>query len=219
METTYLILRIIHITAGMTAFFVAPVALIVKKGGPAHIRWGRVFFWAMVTVALSALVMTTIKTNIFLLLVAVFSFHLSLIGYRAAARRKAQDQEASRKVDLILAVVMILFYLGLAAWGSHLFSLKSHHAFGYISLAFSLIGLRFSFMEIRAFRNPSPDRMAWWYRHMNGMVGSYIAAVSAFSAVNLGFLPEAIRWLWPTVIGAPLLALWVRYYKRRWQRQ
>jgi hypothetical protein len=52
---------------------------------------------------------------------------------------------------------------------------------------------------------------------MVGMVASYIAALSAFSAVNLNFdwLPTAIQWLWPTILGTPLLSRWVRSYKQK----
>ena len=53
---------------------------------------------------------------------------------------------------------------------------------------------------------------------MSGMLGSYIAAVSAFSVVNFGFLPIAVRWLWPTIVGTPLIALWISYYRGRFGR-
>jgi hypothetical protein len=60
--------------------------------------------------------------------------------------------------------------------------------------------------------------MAWWYKHMANMIGSYIAAVTAFSVVNFSFLPITVRWLWPTIIGTPLIALWITYYKLRFNR-
>jgi hypothetical protein len=50
---------------------------------------------------------------------------------------------------------------------------------------------------------------------MGYMVGAYIAAVSAFSVVNLMFLPPIVRWLWPTVIGVPLLILTTNRYKKK----
>ncbi len=53
---------------------------------------------------------------------------------------------------------------------------------------------------------------------MGGMIGSYIAAVSAFSVVNFDFLPTAVRWLWPSAIGLPLLAMWIRSYQRKFNR-
>jgi hypothetical protein len=65
---------------------------------------------------------------------------------------------------------------------------------------------------------PSPDRNRWWFDHMQGMLGSYIATVSAFSVVNFTFLPTTVRWLWPTVLGVPLVALWIGSYKARFRR-
>jgi uncharacterized membrane protein len=218
METLYQALRVLHIGAGMMAFFVAPVALMARKGGKAHALWGNVFFWGMVVVAASAVPLTFLNPNVFLFLVAVFSFHLSWSGYRAVTRRRTTRPVWAAKIDLIIAAGMVLFYLALTGWGIHLFTLRPHHPFGYVSLAFAGIGLRFSGAEIYRFLRPSGDRMAWWYDHMQGMVGSYIAAASAFSAVNFDFLPDVLRWLWPTLTGAPLLAYWKRHYQRKFRQ-
>ena len=54
---------------------------------------------------------------------------------------------------------------------------------------------------------------------MGGMIGSYIAAVSAFSVVNFHFLPPAVRWLWPSAIGVPAILLWIRYYRQKFNRK
>jgi hypothetical protein len=50
------------------------------------------------------------------------------------------------------------------------------------------------------------------------MLGSYIATVSAFSAVNFHFLPMVIRWLWPSIIGIPGIFLWIGYYRKKFTR-
>jgi hypothetical protein len=44
------------------------------------------------------------------------------------------------------------------------------------------------------------------------------ADLTAFSAVNFTVLPTTARWLWPTLIGAPLIAVWITYYKTRFRR-
>ena len=54
---------------------------------------------------------------------------------------------------------------------------------------------------------------------MTGMLASYLAAVTAFSVVNFVFLPTTMRWLWPTLLGSPLITLWVTYYRRRFARR
>ena len=83
------ILRIIHISAGILAFIVAPVALISKKGGDYHRKWGKVFFWSMTVVAITAVIMAPMHDNLFLTLIAVFSFYLAFSGYRALYRKDA----------------------------------------------------------------------------------------------------------------------------------
>lgn len=215
METYYQLMRELHIAAGMLAFFVAPVALATQKGGKAHRRWGGVFFWAMAVMAVSALAITLYRPNPFLQLVAIFSFHLALTGYRAVTRRKAVNSVASHRIDLTINAIATLAYLGLAGFGIRLLLASSQNAFGYISLVFAFIGFRFVITELKHVLQPSPDKMAWWYRHMRGMLGSYIGCLSAFSAVNFRFLPDLIRWLWPTLLGLPLLILWERYYRRK----
>jgi hypothetical protein len=50
------------------------------------------------------------------------------------------------------------------------------------------------------------------------MLGSYIATVSAFSAVNFQFLPVVVRWLWPSIVGVPGIFLWMSYYKAKFSR-
>ncbi|MBK7850779.1 MAG: hypothetical protein IPJ66_06435, partial [Bacteroidetes bacterium] len=52
---------------------------------------------------------------------------------------------------------------------------------------------------------PAQTKGKWFFSHMGGMIGAYIAAVSAFSAVNFNFewLPVSIQHQRPTIIGVP----------------
>jgi uncharacterized membrane protein len=215
MENIYTYARFLHILSGMTAFFVAPIALIAVKGSQTHKIWGKVFFWAMVLVAFSALPMTLYHPNLFLFLVAMFSFHLSLYGYRTIQQRKSVNVRRSMRIDLLIACMAALCYAGFIIWGISIFFKSDNHAFGYIAIIFGIIGMRLSISGFKSFQTPPTDHMQWWYSHMQGMVGSYIATLSAFSAVNFYFLPDIVRWLWPTLIGAPLLFVWERYYKKK----
>ena len=55
----------------------------------------------------------------------------------------------------------------------------------------------------------------WVGQHVVRMGTGYIATVSAFSAVNFLFLPPVLRWLWPTLLGTPLLVYFRRKYESR----
>ena len=39
---------------------------------------------------------------------------------------------------------------------------------------------------------------AWMYRHLTLALAAYVAAVTAFSTVNLNVMPLVARWTWPT---------------------
>ena len=81
-------LRWIHISAGMLALVLAPLAMLTVKGGRAHRRWGTIYFWSMAVVASTAVVLALWRPQIFLALLAVFSFYLAFTGYRVLSRKR-----------------------------------------------------------------------------------------------------------------------------------
>jgi hypothetical protein len=48
--------------------------------------------------------------------------------------------------------------------------------------------------------------------HLQRMIGAFIATVSAVSAVNLTPVLGIAAWLWPTVVGVPLVVYWSNRY-------
>src|SRR5687767_5058862 len=100
-------LRLVHVLAGMTALVVAPVAMITAKGGPAHRRWGKVYFWMMAVVAVTAIPLGLWRPNYFLMLVAVFSFYFAFRGYRALLR-KHPERDAAGALDWSASVATFL---------------------------------------------------------------------------------------------------------------
>ena len=217
MDTAMTTLRWLHIAAGTVALFVAPGAMLTMKGGLAHRRWGKVYFWAMALVAASAIVLGLWRRpNIFLALLALFSFYMAFSGYRSLFRKRpAQRPEA---IDWIAALVTLaasaaLVVLGLVRPG------PAWQRVGIVPVVFGVLGLVLAGLDLAKFVRPPEDRHAWWFAHMGGMLGSYIATVSAFSVVNFTFLPTTVRWLWPTVIGTPLITLWIVYYKLSFRRR
>ena len=111
------ILRIIHIAAGITGFVVAPIALISKKGGRVHRKWGKVFFWSMTVVAFTAVIMAPMHGNIFLTLVAVFSFYLAFSGYRSLYRKDAYKTGHTAFIDWFFVIINTIFdMIGYSIW-------------------------------------------------------------------------------------------------------
>ena len=217
MEILFTIVRWIHISAGTLALVLAPLAMLTVKGGRAHRLWGKIYFWSMAVVASTAVGMGLWRPKIFLALLAVFSFYMAFAGYRALSRKRPAQGQGAAALDwaaalVTFAVSAVLVVLGLVRPG------PSWQRLGIVPVVFGALGMILAGLDIGKFVRPSADRNAWWFAHMGGMLGSYIATVLAFSVVNFTFLPIAVRWLWPTVIGTPLIAVWVAYYRVRFRR-
>jgi uncharacterized membrane protein len=208
------LLRWTHILAGFLAFFIAPIPLLTAKGGRTHRRWGKIYFWAMAVVAASAMVLALWRPILFLAFIAVFSFYLAFRGYRVLFRKNPARGQRPRAMDWGAAILALGGSLGLLVLGIVRPS-PVWEQLSAVAIVFGLIGVTLSANDLWKFAHPPADPHFWWYAHMGGMIGSYIAAVSAFSVVNFQFLPVPVRWLWPTVIGVPGIALWVGYYRRR----
>jgi hypothetical protein len=200
----------IHIFFGAIALFVAPAAMLTVKGGLWHRRWGKIYFWSITVVALTAVVMSFIRSGLFFLLVALFSFYLAFTGYRVLSRKTPQQRPG--KMDWAAASAMLFGSVTLIAYGIYLMLTSS---FGTVAIVFGVIGFLFGLSDIRDFRHPPADKMAWWYSHMTRMLAAYIATVTAFSVVNFQFLPPLARWLWATVVGTVGIIVWTRYYRKK----
>ena len=205
--------RVVHIFFGSIALFVAPAAMLTHKGGLWHRRWGKTYFWSMAVVATTAVVMALIRSGLFFLLLAFFSFYLAFTGYQILYRKTPQQR--ANRADWIAVSTMLLGGLALITYGVYLMLTSS---IGTVAIVFGAIGVFFAVTDIRTFLHPPKEKQAWWYIHMTRMLSAYIATVTAFSVVNFHFLPPVARWLWPTVVGTVGISVWRGYYQRKFSR-
>jgi len=212
----HLITLYVHIAAGTIAFVAAPVALIVKKGANAHRRWGKIYFWAMTFIAITGIVLSVMRPNLFLFCVSFFSYHLVASGYRWLYRKNPKGKVA--RLDWIINGIAAVVNAALVVIGIVRVVNNPGDAIGYISMVFGLIGLNFARQNIMQYLRPPAEKGNWLFNHIGGMIGGYIATVSAFSAVNMHFLPTIIQWLWPTIIGTPVIYFFIAYYKKKMSR-
>jgi uncharacterized membrane protein len=204
METFLLLNRWLHIAAGFTGFFVAPAALMVQKGGPAHRLWGRIFFWAMLLAGSTAILSASLNGLTFLLLTGIFSLYLAQFGYRSLYHKRMGQEQKPALYDWGVVLLGLLMFAGTLAYG------LISRPFNPVLVVFGGIGLLTTLRQLRAFRRPGPWPAGQWLRnHISGFVGSYIAAVSAFSATSLRFIPFPLNFLWPTLVLVPVL-LWMQ---------
>jgi hypothetical protein len=197
--------RYLHICAGFIGFFVAPVALAVRKGGEAHRRWGQAFFWAMLVAGSTAILMASIKGLTFLLLTGIFSLYLAQFGYRSLYHRElAQGRTRPTLYDWLSVLAGLGIFAGTLGYGLW------HRPFNLAILVFGAIGLLTTTRQLRGFVRPGAWPPGQWLRnHISGFMGAYIASVSAFSATSLKFISFPLNFLWPTLVLVPLL-LWMQ---------
>jgi len=209
----------VHVTAGATSFLLAPVALATAKGGKAHRRWGMVYLWAMGVVACTALPMALYRPVLFLALVAVFSFYAAWSGYRATKLKDLARGGSAQPIDWAAGVVTFCSSAALAGLGAFRPAAVQH--MGIVAILFGILGMRLAAGELWKFVHKPKEKMFWWYSHLGHMIGSYIAAWTAFSVVTLPLIfgNSIWLWLWPTMAGVPAIILTTGYYKRKFAPQ
>lgn len=219
MEAVIKLTLAIHIAAGTVALLVAPVAMIVKKGGRSHAIWGLIFFWAMTVIFITALLLSTVKWIPFLLMIAVFSYYSVFSAYRWKSLKKLHNRSEKPKwYDWSAVVINALFNLSFLGWGGYLLSKGIGSAFPYLALGFGFIGFRTSIKNYRYFTNYHHVK-TWLFEHIGGMVGGFIATVTAFSSQVMVFMPTWLQWSWPSILGIPLISYWISMYKKKYKTQ
>lgn len=206
----------VHITAGGGAFVLAPLALLTAKGGKAHRRWGKIYFWCMTVVAITALIMALWRPVLFLAFVSVFSFYSAFVGYRILGQKAAwKGEKVATALDWSVAVIDFVCCAALATLGAVRPAVVQN--LGIPAMVFGGIGIWIALNAVWGFTHPQKDKMFWWYGHLQGMLGSYIAAWTAFCIVTIGPLVHGAWWLWllPTAIGVPAMIATTAYYQRK----
>lgn len=209
---------LLHGVFGVFGLVVAPLAMLVRKGGAAHRFWGRSFVLSLAVTALCAVALSSEVGDPAMALLAVLSLHLAVSGYRALYLKDLHRGLQPARVDLILHGIPGLVFGGLLIWGVGLGLAGHATSESHIYALAGLLGLGNVFRLFRRFRNPRVDRRQWLFDHMTGFLGAYVVTLTAFCAVGLTQLPVLVRWVVPSVLGVPLILLWARYYRKQFER-
>lgn len=216
------ILIISHVVAGITSLLTGLVAgLFGRKGGKLHRQVGKIFFWCMFWVFVSAiLIVSLVRFNAFLMVIAVFSFYMAFSGYRSLKIKKTRKAET---IDWAAGIITLLFGLFMIGMGFNYLVPNFSSVLGYLCLFFGFFTAQNAWENIRMYRRlASADKMWWWFAHMNAMSGSLIATITAFLVQNgeIFNFPNQLGWmLWvlPTFVGFPIVSYWNRKYKTQFK--
>ena len=196
------ILLPIHIAAGSVALLSAASALLTEKGKKFHVLIGKAYFWSMVIIFLTAIPMSIITGNVFLFLIAIFSFYLAFSGMRFAKNRTG----VPTRVDLI--AVNFMFLSGVGMWILAIIFFIDNN-FQFITLTvFGFLALFLGYGDFQTFKDQTAIGKERIAKHLTNMMGATIAVVTAVLVVNPPSNPEWVWWILPTVLITPIIFWW-----------
>jgi MFS superfamily sulfate permease-like transporter len=196
------ILLPIHILAGTIALFCAAMAVSSEKGKKLHVLSGRTYFWCMVAIFLTAIPMSIITSNIFLFLIAFFSFYLAFAGIRFARNRKG----IATTSDWIAVGLMLLSGVGMWILAAIYFMNNNSQ---YIPLlVFGFLAIVLGYGDFKSHKNKTAIGKERIGRHLGNMMGGTIAVITAVLVVNVNIEPVWIWWVLPTALITPVIIWW-----------
>jgi uncharacterized membrane protein len=222
MKSFIISLLVTHIATGTIALLVGLVPMFSKKGSRLHNQTGLVYVYCMITVAITALLLCVFQPltmmRLFLTGIAVFSFYLSMSGWRTTKQKKT----GPATFDRTLAYTTLAVSMAMISYGIYLMTQASNAFFPILFTFFGGLTSSFAGRDVRQF-SQSMEKMHWFFQHITRMGGSYIATFTAALVTNLGRIIPAdapswvgtIGWVAPAVIGGILIGRTVRYYKQK----
>ena len=197
-------LLFIHILAGSISLVAAAFAVVSSKGKKAHILAGRTYFWGMAVIFLTAIPMSIASSNVFLFLIAIFSFYLAYAGMRFARNRTGTanffDWVA---IGLMVLSGMVMLFLAIFYF--------MHNNSQYITLiVFGFIAISLGYSDFKTYRYKSAIGKQRIARHLTNMLAGTIAVITAVLVTNINIEPVYILWILPTIIITPIIFWWNR---------
>ena len=224
MKTLLLILLITHIATGFTALVVGLVPMLLTKGNRLHKRAGLIFVYCMTVVAATALLLCVLQPfkmmRLFLTGIAVFSFYLTMTGWRATKQKTTGPTSADKTLTFVTLAVSV----AMIGFGSYLLAINGPVFMPIVFTFFGVLTLVFAARDVQLMRQPA-QKLHWFFQHFTRMGGAYIATFTAALVTNSSrVLPanapewtQTASWILPSIIGGTIILRTVRYYRAKFR--
>ena len=210
-----------HIIGGVIVLLTGIIAMLIQpKGNKLHKRIGLIYYFTMIYVALSSVVsMLLFDFFFFLFPIAIFSFHLVYSGFRATKQAKTNT---IAWYDWLVAYGTFLIGFALFGYGVNVIYCENNMPLAILSMVFGLFIALSGFGDVKIYKKlQEQGKMWWWFHHMRGMLGSYIAAFTAFLVQNGEYFhwgnAQIILWVAPGVLGGFGIGIWSKYYREKFK--
>lgn len=246
MPTLHTILLYLHIVLGAIPLVLYWVPVVARKGGTLHIQAGKVFYYLMLTVAGSGIVLCVVGLSdpvgiytagkqmsseqvqrmlVWRVPLSQFLLLLSLLTWvtvrHAIAVLQAKSDRSLLRRWYYQGPVLVLFPLALfVAYKGITIGMPLLLIFAIVSL------ITASTISYYVYKKQIQPRQ-WIIEHFSAMIGSGIAVYTAFFAAGgrrmlSQWLPgewQLVSWLAAPVIGVTAMILLTGYYKRKYKVQ
>lgn len=219
MKMVVLSLLIAHVATGCIALLVGLIPMFSQKGNRLHKRAGLIFVYCMIIVAITALLLCALQPfklmRLFLTGIAVFSFYLTMTGWRATMQKTTGPTAADRG----LTYATLLVSAAMIGYGIYLLTTYGASFFPIVFTFFGILTGVFAQKDARQFGRPT-EKMSWFFQHITRMGGAYVATFTAAIVTNVSRIlppgaPEwmaTVCWIAPSLVGGLLITRTVRYY-------
>lgn len=216
MKTFITVSLIIHVFAGSVALLSGAGAILFRKRVKIHRQFGKIYFWCMSVVFITALYVSVYKQNYVLLFIAIFTYHACLTAYRSLKLKKLHAGQKPLFADWLIEGLNILANLGLCTIAAVLL-LRANYQWAAITFVFGTFGIRGSISNLKRLRGKVSISNYWLLAHIRGMLGSYIGGLTAFLVNNNRWIgmPDVFAWLAPTMVLLPFIFYEVSVMKKK----
>lgn len=205
---------IIHVIFASLALLSGALAIVLKSNTPRHKPLGRMYFWSMTVVFITATFISVVKNLQFLFLIGVFTYYATLIAYRALKLKELHRGQKPHVIDWIIEAVAGITFLCMVIFAVVVY-LQSGSAEAIIPFVFGTLGVWGVYRNVSAFIKGPTETLYWLKKHIGNMCGSYIGAITAFTVNQSAYIPlnPIILWLGPTLIITPIIVFELKKVK------
>ena len=199
----------LHIISGTLALISGLISLLVSKGGEVHKNSGRIFFYSILTLAITSGFLSIIKENSFLFLVAVFTFYLNLSGSLFIKKLNRHKIGFADFTGITTSILLTFYLISLSVYSlitlqtdKPIFEIIKTSSVSALSswLFFIILKDARLFFSSETF---APEQLL--RHHIIRMVSAFISTVTAFFVVNVHITPAFIPWVVPGIAGSILI--------------
>jgi uncharacterized membrane protein len=198
------IMLVLHIISGFLSLTCGLFSMLNKKGARQHRLTGKIFFFGMTGVFVTATFIALVKNIPFLLMVGFFSYYLACSGYRVLYLKKQHLNQQPALLDWTISFTGLVAGLTLMTFSYSWFTQRG--MWGSVPLTFGIFCLTSGWKDIRRFYKRPGDKQHWIFTHGGRMGGAFAATVTAFIVVNVNI--GSWSWLLWILPGA-LIGLWI----------